>query len=272
MKPEKILQSDVIDIIFENRNKEYGAYELRKHYNNRMGKALGITALVVISFGLMQSFKVPVRKGTYVMEVGPIVSLTEIPKAKEDDPKPKEVQKQKRINQPQQFAEKQFSTIRIEKDPPTPVATNADLDHAMIGKANIAGIDPGDGPVTPPSVGESNTGEVAKVVEEMPSILAASEIMPTFPGGKEAFIKFMQQNLRQPDDFDEGQKMTVIANFVVDAEGNIVNIDIVQNGRKDLDTEVIRVIKKMPRWNPGMQNGRKVAVYFKVPVTFVAPE
>jgi protein TonB len=94
--------------------------------------------------------------------------------------------------------------------------------------------------------------------------------MPQFPGGMEAFLKFMQRNLKQPEDFDEGQKMVVLASFVVDAGGNIVNIAIDQKARPDLDAEVLRVIKKMPVWEPGMQNGRKVPVFYKLPVTFIA--
>ena len=96
--------------------------------------------------------------------------------------------------------------------------------------------------------------------------------MPEFPGGQAAFIKFLQRNLNQPSDFEEGEKVTVIAKFVVNAEGNIVDIDIIKNGRSDLDQEVIRVIKKMPRWKAGMQNGRAVPVYYKVPITFVSPD
>jgi protein TonB len=96
--------------------------------------------------------------------------------------------------------------------------------------------------------------------------------MPEFPGGKEALIRFLQKNLQQPNDFEEGQKVTVIASFVVDKDGSITGINITQHGRNDLDNEVVRVIKKMPRWKPGLQNGRSVAVYYKVPVTFVSTE
>lgn len=80
----------------------------------------------------------------------------------------------------------------------------------------------------------------------------------------------MGRNLRQPDDIDEGQKIVVIARFVVDQYGNISNIGLEQKGREDLDRQVITVIGKMPKWKPGRQNGRPVAVYFKVPVTFLS--
>lgn len=275
MKPEKILESNVLDIIFENRNKAYGAYELRSHYNRRIGKAICLTTMVVVAFALMQSFKVPQKKGRIIdLEIGSQVTLADIPKPKPDEIKPKEVVKVKSANQPEQYKEKQFTTLLIEDNPIVPVASITDLDEAIIGSSNtLEGKNPADVLTAPTSIGNDNMGEAKKIEDDHSNLpIRIAEIMPQFPGGQEAFIRFMQKNLRQPDDFDEGQRLTVIAKFIVDAEGNIVDIDIAQNGRKDLDAEVVRVIKKMPRWNPGIQNGRKVSVYFKVPVTFVAPE
>jgi protein TonB len=102
--------------------------------------------------------------------------------------------------------------------------------------------------------------------------MEVAEYMPEFPGGSAALIRFLQNNLRQPNDFEEGQKITVVGSFVVDKDGYITAINISQSGRSDLDNEVVRVIKKMPRWKAGMQNGRSVAVYYKVPVTFVSSD
>jgi protein TonB len=96
--------------------------------------------------------------------------------------------------------------------------------------------------------------------------------MPQYPGGIEALKKFIQRNAQQPDDLEEGQRIVVVAQFVVDASGNIINIGIEQKGRKDLDMEVMKVIKKMPQWIPGKQNGRSVPVYFRLPVTFMPQE
>jgi len=71
---------------------------------------------------------------------------------------------------------------------------------------------------------------------------------------------------------EEGQKINVIARFVVEPDGSIEGLDIIQHGRDDLNKEVLRVLRKMPKWKPGMQNGRAVPVYFKVPVTFMPAE
>jgi protein TonB len=273
MKPEKILQSNLLDILFENRNKAYGAYELRSHYNQRITKAMGITVLLVLSFGLMQSFNVPHKKGRVVFETKDVL-LANAPTIPE---KEKEVPKEKpAIKQPKEVATVQFTKPIIVDKPVEAVADLKKLDEAVISTATKDGpkIGPTDiEPLTPKSLGTSTTGEVKPVEPEAaPEPFVIAEKMPEFPGGRDALIKFLQKNLRQPDDFEEGQKMTVVAQFVVNAEGNIVDIQIIKNGRKDLDAEVTRVIRKMPNWIPGRQNGRNVPVFFKVPVTFMAAE
>lgn len=277
MKPESILKSSVLDIVFENRNKEYGAYELRKNYNTRIGKALGTTALVVILFGLTQSFKTTHKTGKFVPEVKDVF-LADLNTPKVEPVKPKEEIKVK-SSQAKKFETVQLTTIKIvpPTEPIKSMATVTEIEDKQIGIKTVEGIKAPQGVVitTPTNGGgggngSGNDGGEDNSVSNTPINFA--EIMPQFPGGKEAFLKFMQKNLRQPEDFEDGQKLTVIAKFIVDAEGNIVDIDIIQNGRKDLDEEVIRVVKKMPKWNPGKQNGRNVSVYFKVPVTFVGAE
>jgi protein TonB len=280
MKPEKILESDMLDIIFENRNKEYGAYELRKNYNSRAMKALGITALIAVMFGVMQGFKTPGKKGTItdlVLKGEVILADIDKPKKekeKEEQPKEKEKEpvKEKKVDQPMDFKVLPNTVPDIVKDNlvTDPIPTNVDLDNNGIGKKYKDGKT--GGPGEEPSDGKDKTGETSETLVEPSGPVTIAEFMPQFPGGKDAFLKFMQKHLRQPDDLEDGQKVVVIAKFVVNTEGEIVDIDITQNGRKDLDEEVIRVIKKMPRWVPGTQNGRKVSVYYKVPVTFVAQE
>jgi len=94
--------------------------------------------------------------------------------------------------------------------------------------------------------------------------------MPEYPGGMEAFKKFMLRHLRQPD-LNAGEKVVVKIQFVVKADGVINRLKVVQSGGV-LDDEVLRVARKMPKWKPGVQNGQFVAVYFTLPVTFLGPE
>ena len=80
----------------------------------------------------------------------------------------------------------------------------------------------------------------------------------------------MLRHLKQPDNLQSGEKIIVSASFIVNKNGKIEQVKITNGGRNDLDKEVERVINKMPLWKPGMQNGNAVAVYFKLPVTFMS--
>ena len=79
----------------------------------------------------------------------------------------------------------------------------------------------------------------------------------------------MLKNLIQPDDLNAGEKIVVLASFIMGKNGHLEQVKIIKSGRTDLDQEVQRVINKMPVWKPGLQNGNAVAVYLNLPVTFM---
>jgi len=270
MKPELILQSDVLDIVFENKNKAYGAYELRRHYHRRLNQSLLVTFLLVLVFAFLQSWKVPHRKGGFMIENFDSLKLVEM-KLKPDEPieKPKE-----KIIQPKEVAEKKYQNIVVVEDIDVKdsLPTMDELAVSVISNRDRVGenVSP-DERNKPQSNGNEINVATTEVLEDMRP-LPIAEFMPEFPGGMEAFLKFMQRNVKQPDDMEDAQKLVVVAEFVVDRDGNISDLKIVQHARADLDAEVLRVIKKMPVWKPGMQNGRKVPVFCKLPVTFVASE
>jgi protein TonB len=96
-------------------------------------------------------------------------------------------------------------------------------------------------------------------------------LMPGFPGGTEALVRFLKQNLQTPEEsMESGSRVTVKARFEAQRDGSIGGIEILQSGGKDFDEEVVRVLNKMPIWAPGSQNGRNVAVYFTLPIVFEA--
>jgi len=269
MKAELILKSDMLDIVFENKNKDYGAYELRKQYRRRLLKSVSITVFVVIVIASLMSWKVPHKKGSIGFLPEDLV-IHEI-EIKKTEPPIKEPHKQL---PPKQFAQVKNFPPAIVKDQPTDVHEQTDLEKKLISNIDKDGKEFGNDDV-PPAVSSSGNGKTtegitAKEVEDAPLVIA--EQMPQYPGGIEALKKFIQRNTRQPDDLEEGQRIIVIAQFVVDAMGNITHIEISQKGRKDLDDEVIKVIKKMPQWIPGRQNGRLVPVYFRLPITFMPQE
>ncbi len=271
MKAENILKSDVLDIIFQNKNKDYGAYQLRKYYPNRLKKSILTTALLVLIFAGLQSWKTP--KKVCVLQIGPEISIADF---KPLIDKPKEIEKTKPAFKKPMAAIENVIPI-IVKDPEKPTPTVDRIDTSFIGNKNIegpasAGIVgeiPGDKKT--PGIGDSK-GKIddgKNVDDNGNEPITNPSIYPEFPGGANALRNFMLHNLHQPDDIEEGQKIVVIAKFVVDKNGNISDIEIVQNGRGDLDDEVKRVIHQMPAWKPGLQNGNPVAVYFKMPITFI---
>ena len=267
MKPELILQSDVLDILFENKNKIYGAYELRRHYNSRLTKSLMGTLGIVLVFAGLQSYKVPHRKGTVGFTVSDTITLADAPIIPEP-PKPQE----KQIPKPKASEVYNVPEIVTDDKVKDTIATMDDLVNKQISNHRVQGEDVGVDEVPDKGPGLVPATEPTAAKEEVISILNKAEFMPEFPGGLEALKKFMQRNLREPDYMEEDKKLVVIAQFVVDLEGNIRDMNIIQHARPDLDNEVLRVIRMMPRWKPGMQNGRKVEVFFKLPVTFIAAE
>lgn len=107
------------------------------------------------------------------------------------------------------------------------------------------------------------------VVEETQAPLDFVEQMPQFPGGQAAMMKFISENLVYPVVAQEaGKQGRVTLKFVVDKDGSISNVEVVRGIFPACDAEAIRVIKKMPKWNPGRQNGKAVAVNFNIPVVF----
>ena len=95
------------------------------------------------------------------------------------------------------------------------------------------------------------------------------EQMPEFPGGQGDLMKYLQQNIEYPQDArDASAEGRVVAQFIVNEDGSISNITILRGVYPSCDSEVIRILTKMPKWTPGKQNGTAVKVYFKLPVTF----
>jgi protein TonB len=110
-------------------------------------------------------------------------------------------------------------------------------------------------------------------VENKDEVLRIAEVMPEFPGGIEALKRFLIRNLHMPENnLEEGEQVKVIARFVVGADGKVRDIEITLPAEAQFNTEVKRVIAKMPDWKPGSQNHRNVAVYYNLPVNFVRPE
>jgi len=272
MRPENILQSDVLDIIFENKNKAYGAYNLRRNYNKRLLQSIGVTCMVVLAVAAVQTMK-PEDRILGGLQIDSTI-LVMIPPAE----RPKDPVKPQETKPLQNVATVNDNPIVVvpDVDVNDSIPTVDDLANNTLGNTNKPGIVDGTVDVDPgPSI--TNGGDEPPVENTEPpfddeTVRIYADVMPEFPGGMEALKKFLYKNLRQPDDMEAGDRLIVKVKFVVNKNGDIDNIEVIQSGRQDLDKEVVRVVKKMPRWKAGEQNKRPVPVIFNLPVTFVGHE
>jgi protein TonB len=271
MKPESILKADVLDILFENRNKEYGAYELRTHYPGRLKKSLliifsGLLVLIIINYWVSKNVS-----HTIISPLPPDVQLTDVSLNN------KELLPLKPLPAParRKIATTQLTTPLIIKQnvDVNPPPLNIDLINTQIGTVTSTGNKTEGNNQSGNGNNQQTNNVVTQPEADKETILDRSEIMPEFPGGLDALKRFLSKNLHMPkDNLDPGTSIRVQIRFVVDKEGVVTGIALVQSGGKDFDEEVLRVIKKMPRWKPGVQHGNKVAVYYHLPVVFEVPD
>ena len=271
MLPNEIMQSDMLDVLFEHRNKTYGAYPLRRNYNKRLLLALILTLFVAAIFSMLQLLHRDTDH-TYAR----IVTIIDDPHFISLPPVQPQLQPPVTApHSPAHFREVINSTpVIVSEEQPTTMPTIEDVTNSIMGNEITAGEITGGNLVAP----QSNAGNVqtetatpiAPVADNSP--LVTAEFMPEFPGGIEALRKFLLKNIRQPDDLQAGDKIVVLVSFVVSENGEIENEKVIRSGRDDLDKEVLRVIGKMPVWKPGRQNGHEVPVYFNLPVTFLGAD
>lgn len=268
MNQETILQSNLLDIIFENRNKNYGAYDLRVSYNRRMTAALISTTIICIILcllSLITTSKV-VKKDDNILFV-PTVTLAEFhPKEKVAAAlrKMPSVNKRSTIEMPPKIV----ASVNINKLPATPPEISGSLTQLELPGRNSP--QPGD-EYNPASFAGSNIVNATSKIEKEPKkniVLESAEVMPEYPGGLKALLLFLKKNIQSPEDVDQGEERLVKIKFVVNYNGKLEGFDVIKSGGTPFDDEVISVLKKMPRWNPGKSNGENVSVYYIVPVKF----
>lgn len=275
MKSENILTSDLLDIVFDNRNKAYGAYELRKHYKRRLVKALAIAFVMAAGVVTMVMFIKKEKSGIFqIPEAEPTwISVLEPVKPKPVEPKkaaaPKAPSAPKPLDQ-----QKWVNKIEITDKPEEATKLSKNLDDVAISNATKGG-EPYKGEVfvpEPTKIDAEGNGlpKAPAVDKETPRFTA--EVMPAFPGGMAALRKFLEKNLQNPEDMNEGEVISVKIKFVVGYDGKLKGFQIMEDGGDAYNKEVIRVLKRMPEWIPGKANGENVSVYYTIPVKFTAAQ
>lgn len=270
MEANKILNADILDLVFEDRNKDYGAYDLRKTYNKRITRALLITASIAIlilggSF-LANTLK---SKNTGKVDIKDVV-LQDLKQQEEKKPEPPPPPPPKQ--EPPKVEMTKFTPPKIVKDEevketPPPVEQ---LKDTKIDVVNQQGIK--DEGLAPTVVDQGKQVIEVKKEDDDNKIFEKVEIEAQFPGGEAGWRKYLERNLNPNAPVDNGApegSYTVWVQFIVDKEGNISDVKALTNHGYGMEDEAMRVIKKGPKWTPAQQNGRQVKAYRKQPITFV---
>ncbi len=278
MNKNLILKTDVLDIIFEKRNKLYGAYNLRKFYPGRLKLALGFMFITAISFSAFTFLPEKESKLVTIVCAFPDTKLKEIkPQPKEPEKKPEVAKPQnkpmeKQTPQAQKIYTDNFKIVANNEKADTIVAL---LPKDKIGTTSI--VTPDTGPFLTThmkTLPEGGGGEkpTPAIDKTLPMDADAVEVLPSYPGGMDALRKFLQKNLQTPTDIENGETVSVRVKFVVDYTGKLKSFVTVLDGGEAYNKEVVRVLKKMPDWVPGKTKGENVSVYYVIPVKFTSAD
>ncbi|MFZ4705843.1 MAG: energy transducer TonB [Bacteroidales bacterium] len=242
------------EIVFEHRNKLYGAYFLRKLYNKHVTRALLISIaimLVGLAYPLVSSYYA-LRRAKYI-EKSVSAEMLKMDKPKEaappPPPPPPEAEEQK-----VKFVAPIVTTDSVVETPD--IFNQDDLNKK---------------PIEAVAVEEVSAAVVEEVieVEEAKPIFTIVEEMPSFPGGEGELAKFLGANIVYPQIAKEsGIQGTVYVSFVVDSKGKVTDVRVLRGIGGGCDEEALRVVRMMPSWRPGKQNGQSVRVQFNMPIRF----
>lgn len=262
------------DIVFENRNRAYGAYDLRASYESHLMRALVLAPLLLITLIIM-----PVMINQLTKLLLPEELLIDVARG---------------LPPPQTILDKDDFVILLEKPSTPPPNTNtkkyvpfkavpddelnkteelttaAMLEDAVAGPVTLEGTGTDLPPAEAVFTGESGTGLSSEVTAEPENkIFIAVEQMPEFPGGQAAMMRFISKHLHYPRSAaDKGIGGVVYVGFVIDPQGKVTQVEVLKGIDQALDEEAVRVISKLPDWKPGRQSGRNVSVRYSFPIRY----
>lgn len=269
-----LISNEWTDLVFEGRNQAYGAYKLRKGTAKRNVWALIIVGLAaaLLYLGLQLQKMAEANKKVENTQAVELAKLnTEKKEAKVEK---KEIIKQ----EPEKVVEQVKSSVKftapvIKKDSEVKEEDEIKLDEVQksdkaVGAFTVEGNDEVGGAVLKAKEDIAAPEPPKHVVEET-KIFTVVEQMPMYPGGDAALMGYLRDNIKYPTVAAEnGVQGRVVVGFVVERDGSITDVKILRGVDPSLDREAMRVVKSMPRWNPGKQNGSAVRVKYQVPVSF----
>jgi protein TonB len=275
MDINKLQTADILDIIFDGRNKEYGAYDLRKTYNKRLRNALfatiGICVLLLVLSIIANSAG---KEKQEVMVQDMSLENMKNEEKKPEPPPPPPPPKQ----EPPKVEITKFTPPKIVKDeevkPDEEIKEVEKLEDTKIGTFNQEGAKD-EGLVAPPVEKSTGVVEAPKVEEDYDKVFTVVQIPAEFPGGTTAWSRYLERNLNRDIPVENGAppgRYTVVVAFTVSKTGSISDVAAENDPGHGTKAEAMRVITKGPSWKPAVQNGRNVIYRHKQAITFVVSE
>ena len=275
MDINKLQTADILDIIFDGRNKEYGAYDLRKTYNKRLRNALFATigiCLLLLVLSIIANSAGKEKQQVMVQDMS--LENMKNEEKKPEPPLPPPPPKQ----EPPKVEITKFTPPKIVKDeevkPDEEIKEVEKLEDTKIGTINQEGAKD-DGLVAPPVEKSTGVVEAPKVEEDYDKVFTVVQIPAEFPGGTSAWTRYLERNLNRDIPVENGAppgRYTVVVAFTVSKTGAISDVAAENDPGYGTKAEAIRVITKGPSWKPAVQNGRNVIYRHKQAITFVVSE
>lgn len=275
MEANKILNADLLDIIFDGKNKSYGAYDLRKSYASRLKKALAATfiALAVILIGSVLANKVADSSNEKIDVID--TQMAEIKKEEVvvvPPPPPPPV----KPPPPPEINQVKFTPPKVVKDEEVKpeekieeIKEDAAISTKTVETENKVQI------VQAPVEDKGTVVAEGPKIDYESTVFNKVEIEAEYPGGSAAWAKYLRNNLDANTPVDNGASegtYTVVVRFIVSKDGSISDVVAETKHGYGMEAEAMKIIKKGPKWTPAQQNGRMVNAYRRQPITFVVQE
>ena len=266
------------DLVFEGKNKDFGAYKLRESSVARHTKAIVwvlisvAIILVLLILSVSGVFSKPEEEQITTATVQEVATFEEAEEEIEEEEEQFQMPEPEEVVAPEEVANQQRVTelLIVEDDKLEEEKQVKNTEEVLENEAAAGALDitEGTNDLNKTIIKDEVIAE-PKVEDEQPMNIAMVEQKPEFPGGEAAMYKYLGDNIVYPSAAsEEGIQGRVVVEFVVGKDGSITNVKVVRPRHPALDKEAVRVIKSMPKWIPGRNNGQPVKVTYTLPVTF----
>lgn len=263
------------DLIFEGKNKEFGAYEMRKNSDARHNKAM-IVVIIIMALAFILPFLVntmlPKAEANIDEEIEQAMVNIETDAAEEEEPEEEleRIEEQK----PEVLPEEVLNTVKVTElaivdDDQVKAEDEIKTQEELQQTETAFGQTDFDKGTDDLNVVREHKDEIVVEEKKEEKVFNAVEQMPQFPGGEAELMKYISNNIKYPTMAMENNiQGRVVVQFVVTSTGKIGEVKVVRSKDPDLDKEAVRVVKSLPNFIPGKMNGQAVNVWYTLPITF----